>query len=453
MADINTINKDFADLFEQGKELLIKDSSDKMNETREKAFVQFQKSGVPTLANENYKYTNLIPAFHHPYNVNLRYLPVDVDLNKIFKCDVPELDTNMVLLTNGWYYGNNKELTELPKGVIVCGVQEAAIKYPEIFNAHYGKYAKPEEDGLVALNTALAKDGLFIYVPKGVVVEKPIQVVNLLRSDRDLMATQRNLVVIEENAQAKIIVCDHTLTSHKYLINSVTEVNVAANAVFDLYTIQNQHLNSVILNSTFIRQDKNSNVLTNTISLYGGTIRNNHHVLLDGEHCENNTYGMYLMDRNQHVDNFTSIDHSKPNCLSNEHFKGVMDGKATAAFSGRIFVRPDAQKTLAYQANNNLLLSDDAQINSKPQLVIDADDVKCSHGATVGQMDEDALFYLRARGINEKEARQMLMFAFAHEIIEKIRVEPLKDRIDALVDTRLRGEISKCNTCSLACSN
>ncbi|PKQ62704.1 Fe-S cluster assembly protein SufD [Labilibaculum filiforme] len=453
MANIDTINKDFANLFEQGKELLTNGSSNCMNKAREKAFVQFQKLGVPTRANENYKYTNLIPAFDHPYNVNLRYMEVDVDLNDIFQCDVPELDTNMVLLTNGWYYGNNKTLTELPKGVIVCGVQEAAKKYPAIFEAHYGKYAKPADDGLVALNTALAKDGLFIYVPKGVVVEKPIQVVNLLRSDRDLLATQRNLFVIEENAQAKIIVCDHTLTHHKYLSNAVTEINVATNAVFDLYTLQNQHLNSVILNSTFIRQEKNSNVLTNTISLYGGTIRNNHHVLLDGEHCENHTFGMYLMDKDQHVDNFTSIDHAKPNCLSNEHFKGVMDGKATAAFAGRIYVRPDAQKTLAYQSNNNLLLSDDAQINTKPQLIIDADDVKCSHGATVGQMDEDALFYLRARGIDEKEARQMLMFAFAHEIIEKIRVEPLKDRIDALVDTRLRGEISKCNTCAIACKN
>jgi len=453
MADINTINKDFADLFDQGNELLLEGSSDVMNETRKNAFQDFAKLGVPTRANENYKYTNLIPAFDHPYNVNLKYQKVDVDLNEIFQCDVPELDTNMVLLTNGWYYGNNKELTELPNGVIVCGVQEAAEKYPEIFNAHYGKYAKTDDDGIVALNTSLAKDGFFIYVPKGVVIEKPIQVVNLLRSDRDLMATQRNLIVVEENAQAKIIVCDHTLTHHKYLSNSVTEVNVARNAVFDLYTLQNQHLNSVILNSTFIRQEAHSNVLTNTISLYGGTIRNNHHVIMDEEHCENNTFGMYLMDREQHVDNFTSIDHAKPNCLSNEHFKGVMDDKASAAFAGRIFVRRDAQQTQAYQSNNNLLLSNDAVINTKPQLVIDADDVKCSHGATVGQMDEDALFYLRARGIDEKEARQMLMFAFAHEIIEKIRVEPLKERIDELVDMRLRGEISKCNTCAIACNH
>lgn len=453
MADSNTINQDFADLFQQGNQLLKAGSSEKMNETREQAFADFKEQGVPTRGNENYKYTNLIPAFDHQYNVNLKYPEVKEDLNSIFQCDVPELDTNMILLTNGWYYRNNKALVEIPEGVIVCSLQEAAEKYPEIFNAHYGKYAKTSEDGLVALNTALAKDGFFIYVPKGVVIEKPIQVVNLLRADRDLMATQRNMIIVEENAQAKVIVCDHTLTKNKYLTNSVTEVNVAKNAVFDLYTLQNQHLNSTILNSTFIRQEAHSNVLTNTISLYGGLIRNNHHVLLDEEHCENNTFGMYLMDRNQQVDNFTFIDHAKPNCLSNEHFKGIMDDQAKAAFAGRIFVRRDAQKTEAYQSNNNLLLSDDAVINTKPQLVIDADDVKCSHGATVGQMDEDALFYLRARGVNETEARQMLMFAFAHEIIDRIRIEPLKERIDELVDKRLRGELSKCNTCALACNH
>ena len=451
MADINTINKDLNDLFEQGKKILLKGSSDLMNQKRHEAFDHFKELGIPTRANESYKYTDLIPAFDHPYHVNLRNAPVSVDLHEIFQCDVPELDTNLVLLTNGWFYSKNRELEGLPKGVVICGLQEASEKYPQIFEKHYGKYAHANEDGLVAMNTALAKDGIFIYIPKGVVVEKPIQVVNLLRWEQDLMTTQRNLIVVEENAQAKVIVCDHTLTHHKYLTNSVTEVSVDKNAVFDLYTVQNQHVNSVIVNSTFIRQDANSNVLTNTISLYGGLIRNNHHVSLNAEGCENNTFGMYLLDRKQHVDNYTYIDHAKPNCLSNEHFKGVMDDQSSGAFCGKIHVHRDAQKTQAYQSNNNLLLDNDAVINTKPQLVIDADDVKCSHGATVGQMDEDALFYLRARGINEKEARQMLMFAFAHEIIDKIRVEPLKERIDELVDKRLRGELSKCNSCSIGC--
>ena len=447
---IDTINNDFLDLFKQGKSLLEDKSSKFMNTKREEAFEQFKKLGVPTLANENYKYTNLVPVFDHPYTVDLQYRTVMGDLNELFYCDVPELDTNLVLLSNGWYYNQNRKL-DIPEGVIVCSLQEAAEKHSEIFEKHYGKYAKPGEEGLVALNTALAKDGIFIYVPKNVVVEKPIQVINLLRSDRDLMATQRNLVVVEENAQVKLIFCDHTLTEHKYLSNTVSEINVAKNAIFDLYTIQNQHLNAAILNSVFIRQEANSNVLSNILSLYGGIIRNNHYTIFDGEHCENNTYGMYLMDRNQHVDNFTFADHAKPNCVSNEHFKGVMGDESTAAFTGKIHVRRDAQKTEAYQRNNNLLLSDDAVINTKSQLVIDADDVKCSHGATVGQMDDDALFYLRARGIHEEEARMMLMFAFAHEIIEKIRIDALKDRIDELVEKRLRGKISKCSTCAIAC--
>jgi len=290
MGDINTINNDLKDLMVQGKALLEKGASDLMNEQREKATKLFSDlGGVPTRSHEAYKYTNLLPAFDHPYTVDLQYRTVMDDLNKLFYCDVPELDTNLVLLINGWYYNNNRTL-DLPKGVIVCSLRYAAANHKEIFDAHYGKYAKIEEDSLAALNTSLAQDGIFVYVPKNVVVEKPIQVINLLRSDRDLMASQRNLVVIEPNAQAKILFCDHTLTKHCYLSNTVSEINVAENAMFDLYTVQNQRSNASVINSVYLRQDKSSNVLSNTISLYGGLIRNNINILLDGEHCENHTY-------------------------------------------------------------------------------------------------------------------------------------------------------------------
>ncbi|MCT4615933.1 MAG: Fe-S cluster assembly protein SufD [Marinifilaceae bacterium] len=452
MSELKTINQDFVDLYTNAKDRLFEASTKEMNDAREKAFECFKSNGIPSKSNEDYKYTDLIPAFAHQYGINLSYTDVDVDLNEIFSCDVPELDTNMVLLTNGWYYKNNYEL-KLPKGVIVCGLLEAAQKYPDIFKKHYAKYANVEKDGTVALNTSLAQDGYFVYIPKSVVVEKPIQIVNLMRFNSDLMCMQRNLVVVEENAQVQLIVCDHTLNPRKYMNNTVTEVAVDKNSIFDLYTIQNQHLNSSIINSVFVKQEASSNVLTNTMSLHGGIIRNNHTVIMDDEHCENNTFGMYLLDRNQHVDNFTTINHDKPNCISNEHFKGIMDDNATAAFTGKIHVKRDAQKTEAYQSNNNLLLSNNAVINTKPQLIIDADDVKCSHGATVGQIDEDALFYLQARGIDKKEAMQLLMFAFAHEIIEKIRVEPLKERIAELVDKRLRGESSKCSKCALGCNS
>lgn len=452
MGDINSINKDFLDLFTQADDLLQQNSSDYVNTIRKEAISKFKILGVPSKSDETYKYTDLVKVLDHEYSVDLQYRDQKSDLNKLFYCDVPELDTNLVLFSNGWYYKENKKL-DIPKEVIICSFQEAALNHTELFNKHYAKYADISSDGMMALNTAMAKDGLFVYVPKGIVVNRPIQVISLLNSTKDLMTSQRNLIIVEENAQVKFIFSDHALARNKYLTNSLTEVYVGPSAVFDMYILQNQHMDTAVINTICIQQERNSNVLTNTLSLHGGFIRNNHLVKLNGEHCENNTYGMYLLDRDQHVDNYTAIDHLKPNCISNEHYKGVMDDDSFAAFTGRITVHKDAQKTLAYQSNNNLLLSDNAQINSKPQLIIDADDVKCSHGATVGQMDEEALFYLKARGINEIEAKQMLMFAFAHEIIGKIRIEALKERIDEIVDKRLRGGSSLCKTCSLQCDN
>ncbi len=450
MGDINTINKDFEDLFNAGKELLETGVHPLMNEKRNDAIKSFLDKGIP-YKHENYKYTDLRTAFAHDYKVVFKYHKQDVDLNEVFKCEVPDLDTHMILTTNGWYYLRNNKLQGLPEGVIVCSLQEASVKYPEIFEKHYSKYAKAD-DSLVNLNTAFAQDGIFVYVPKNVVLERTLQVVNLMRANSDLLSFQRNLIIIEDNAQAKVLLCDHTLSDQKFLSNNVTEVSVGKNAFFDIYSLQSQQLSATQVNSVFIRQDESSNVMSNTVSLYGGIIRNNIYVSLEGERAENETYGMYLTDKNQHVDNFTVVDHVVPQCISNEHFKGVLDDESTVAFTGRINVKPNAQKTEAFQNNNNLLLSDTAKVFAKPQLVIDADDVKCSHGATVGQIDEDATFYLRSRGIGEKEARMMMMFAFTHEIIGKIRIEPIKNRIGELVEKRLRGELSKCTNCAMNCN-
>lgn len=450
MGDIKKINKDFEDLFNAGKELLETGVHPLMNKKRNEAIKSFLEKGIPH-KHENYKYTDLSDTFDHDYKVVFKYLKQDVDLNEVFRCEVPDLDTHMILTTNGWYYLRNNQLEGLPEGVIICSLQEASVKYPDIFEKHYSKYTKTD-DSLVDLNTAFAQDGIFVYVPKNVILDKTLQIVNLMRANSDFMSFQRNLIVIEDNAQAKVLLCDHTLNDNKFLSNNVTEVSVGENAFFDVYSLQSQQLNATQINSVFIRQDKSSNVLSNTVSLYGGIIRNNIHVSLEGEGAENETYGMYLTDKNQHVDNFTVVNHEVPQCMSNEHFKGVLDDKSTVAFSGRINVKKNAQQTEAYQNNNNLLLTEDAKVFTKPQLVIDADDVKCSHGATVGQIDEDATFYLRARGIGEKEARMMMMFAFTHEIIGKIRIEPIKNRIGELVEKRLRGELSKCANCAMHCN-
>jgi Fe-S cluster assembly protein SufD len=330
-------------------------------------------------------------------------------------------------------------------------LKAASEQYPELVNAHLGKQA-PVGDSYIALNTAFSRDGFFLYAPKGATMDKPIQIINVFLSDEELMVQQRNLIILEPGSDVKIVVCDHTLSPQKFLSNSVTEVEVGENAFFDYFNVQNEHNEAVHVSHTYIHQQANSNARSMVITLHGGIIRNNLKINLDGQGADAHAFGLYLTDTKQHVDNFVFIDHAKPHCTSNELFKGVLDDQSTGAFTGRILVERDSQKTLAYQKNSNLLLTNEARMNSKPQLEIYADDVKCSHGATVGQLDEEALFYLRSRGIPETEARLMLMYAFAIEILDEIKIEPLKLRMQELIEKRLRGELSRCNNCAMHCS-
>jgi len=444
-------NEDLVKIYESNVDVLNQDSPDFINRMRVEGINQFKKLGLPGRKDENYKYLNLENLFKHEFQDSLSAKEIDFDVDHIFHCDIPTLDTHVILLLNGHYYDRKNQLTELPSGAIVGSLNAAEKEYPEVVKKHYGKYASMEKEGLVALNTAFAKDGIFVYIPDGVRLKKPIQVVNLLLSKTNTRVNQRNLFIIGKNAEARVIICDHTLSEHRYFTNSVSEIIVDENAYMDYIKVQNEHNFATNFSSLYAVQEKDSRLNTNIITLHGGMVRNNVNVVLNGEGCENNTSGLYLVDKGQHVDNYTFIDHAKPNCLSNQMYKGVLDDFATGAFNGRILVRQDAQKTKAFQANNNILLTDDAEMNTKPQLEIYADDVKCSHGATVGQLDEDALFYLRARGIEEREAKLMLMFAFAHEIINRIEVEPLCDRINNLVDKRLRGELSRCQNCAMNC--
>lgn len=451
MSDLEKINNDFARLFGAGRHLLEDGCGKIMNGCREAAWEKFQSLGGIPYKVEDYIYTDLLPVFNRDYKVVLKYIPQEVNLNETFRCAVTDLVTNPVLTVNGWYFDGNIK-AEIPEEVVICGLREASVKYPDLFAQHYDKYtAAAKKDGLVALNTAFAQDGIFVYVPDGVVMERPLQIVNLLRAKSDLMGFQRNLVILGRNARATILVCDHTLSENNFLINNVTEVFLGDNAHADYYQVQNQHLGASQINSLFVSEHRNSCFDSVLITLYGGMIRNNLFVALNEEGGNCNLYGMYILDKNQHVDNFSYIDHIAPHCHSNEHFKGVLDDTSLANFSGCIRVEPDAQKTEAYQANNNLLLTDTARINTKPQLIIDADDVKCSHGATVGQLDDEALFYLRSRGISAPEAKMMLMFGFAHDIIQRVRLEPLRVKIDDLIDKRLRGELSKCYNCVMQC--
>ncbi|MFW5823284.1 MAG: SufB/SufD family protein, partial [Tangfeifania sp.] len=334
--------------FNDVKDLLYEGSSDVLNSRRGKAFRDFVLQGIPSRKNENYKYTNLQPKFAPDYKFFHQHEKTEIDLNTAFRCDVPQLDTLVTYILNGWYYEKNQTSGQLPEGVILDSLEKISHEKPELL-AKYGDLANTAEDPLVALNTAFAKDGYFLYVPKNVAVEKPIQIINFLKANNDAYATQRNFIYIEEGADVKMILCDHTLNLNSYLNNSVTEVYVGANASFEYYTLQNQHNKTTSLNSVFIHQERDSKATTLTSSLHGGLIRNNLKFVLDGENAESNLFGMAFIDRKQHVDNFTQVIHAKPHCLSNQVYKNVLDDESTGAFSGRIHVVRDAQKTNAFQ--------------------------------------------------------------------------------------------------------
>jgi len=448
MSEDKNIALEYIDIFEKHRASLDAQCSEVVNAQRDNAFQRFSASGFPDAKDEDYRYTKVASYFSENYGLDLEGKTAISDILKGFSCSVPNIDAHIIYLINGWYYREN-QVAELPEGVILCSFAEASKKHPELFTKYYNQKAQNSNDATVQLNTMMAQDGLFLYVPPKVQMDRPIQIINILGADVDMLSTQRSLFIIDDFAKAQILVCDHTLSTHAFTSNHVREIFVGNNAFFEYYLIENQHnkVNQVI--SSFIHQEANSDVHSNVITLHNGQTRNNTFVTLAGENANSELYGMAITDKQQHIDNFTEIDHQVPHCTSTELFKNVLDDTSTGAFKGRIIVRPDAQRTEAYQTNNNICLTPNAYINTRPQLEIYADDVKCSHGATIGQLDEDALFYMQARGISPDEARMLLMFAFTHEVIDQVRLDSLKDRLKVLVEQRLRGEISKCEGCAM----
>lgn len=445
------ISSQFSQWFYQNRDQLNMASNSVFNRFRPSAMEAFLAQGVPDRSVENYKYTDLAQAFSLPFNKYIEPKKILFSVEHMFQCDIPDINTEVLLLVNGWFYKNQPGLQKMKNGVILGSLAEAARTYPEIVEKHYGQYADFRDDGLIALNTSFAQDGMFMYVPKNVRADQAVQIVNILLSPEDLFVQHRNLIVLEEGASAIIVVCDHSLNGKKYMTNAVTEVYTGQQAKLEFYKVQNEHNDSRQISTTHFHQDRDSVVNFNTISLHGGLIRNNVYARLNGSGAENHTYGLFLADQKQHVDTFAFIDHAVADCHSNQNFKGILDDQATGAFTGKILVRKDAQRTAAYQTNNNICLTDDAKMNTKPVLEIYADDVKCSHGATVGQLDTQAMFYLQSRGIPKREARLLLMYAFGHEILKGVQIVPLRERLDNLVEKRLRGELSRCNSCPLQC--
>lgn len=445
---LSGMEKQYIDLYQSHHDLIKKHAAAVTNTYRDAAFAKFQSLGFPTSKLENYKYTDLSEILSLDYGLNINRLDFPLDPYQVFKCDVPGILSYLYFVVNDGFYPEPAVQNEgLPKEVIICSLKEASEKYPEIVNNYYGKLSVQKEDGLVAFNGAFAQDGFFMYVPKNVQLDRPVQLVNIMRSDVDFMANAHNLVILEEGAKAQLLVCDHTVDDVRFVSNRVTEVFVGENAFYEHYKLENTHVRTTNLSTLLIEQKASSNVLTNVMTLHNGVTRNTIEIDLNGENCETELCGMVIGDKKQNVDNFTSVLHNQPNCHSQELFKYVLDDVAKGAFTGKLYVAKDAQKTAAFQTNRNILLNRTAKMRTKPQLEIYADDVKCSHGATIGQLDDKALFYMRSRGIPFEEARLLLMFAFTADVIENIRIDALKDRMKMLVEKRLRGELSKCEGC------
>lgn len=438
----------YIELYKEYNESIKSHSAAVMNESRDASFALFEQLGFPTTALENYKYTDLKEALSVDYGLNINRLNIPINPYDVFKCDVPGINSYLFFVVNdGFYPVNDSRNSSLPEGVIIGSIKEIAKSKPELIKNYFGKLSTTKNDGLIAFNGAFAQDGFFMYVPKNVTLDKPVQLVNIMRSDVDFMAVSHNLIILEEGSKAQLLVCDHTVDDVRFLSNRVTEVFVGENATYEHYKLENTHIKTTNLSTLLVDQAASSTVLANVITLHNGVTRNSIEIDLDGENCETSLCGMVIADKKQLVDNFTSIIHNKPNCHSRELFKYVMDDYSKGGFTGKLYVAKDAQKTAAFQTNKNILLKKTAKMRTKPQLEIYADDVKCSHGATIGQLDETAMFYMRQRGIPEVEARLLLMFAFTADVIEQIRIPALQDRMKMLVEKRLRGELSKCEGC------
>jgi Fe-S cluster assembly protein SufD len=393
----------------------------------------FSKQGIPNRKHEEYKYTNIDLILKDEFVLNAAKTIVakQIESSKFLT------NSFVAVVVNGIFSPELSALQELPKGLTITSLADAAKTQTALFNTHYSKYADVNSDAFIALNTAMAKDGVFIHVAKGAVIEKPIHVLHVSSADANTIINPRNLIVVDSTAQAKIIESFETIDSKaKIFNNAITEITVAKNTVVEHYKIQDENEAGYLINTLQINQQDNSVFTTNTITLSGSLVRNNLTIVLDGEHIESHLNGLYLTRDHQLVDNHTLVDHRKPNCNSNELYKGIIDEKSTATFNGKIFVRKDAQKTNAFQSNKNILLSDDGSINTKPQLEIYADDVKCSHGTSTGKLDEDKIFYLRARGISEFSAKKLLMHAFASEVIDTIKIDELRNYVEAKVALR-----------------
>lgn len=410
-----------------------------INSIRKTGFDTFSRKGLPNFRNEEWKYTRINGLFNKQYQVGTD-VSVKAGKEEVDAMRLPgHENANEIVFVNGRYDAELSNIRSDASQLTVMTLEQAQnSEFKTLIETHLDKSSLFIEDGIHALNTSLMSEGVFIFVKRNEVLDRPVYLYHLSDArENHLLAHPRSLVFVSESAKLQVAETYYTIGSMDSFTNEVIEIVVDTNAIVEYYKFQNDKVTASHVGTTHIRQIGKSYVHCLTMSLNGGMIRNNTDIIMEVEANEAHMYGLYFLKGNTHVDNHTLVDNTKPNCFSNELYKGIIDDQATGVFSGKIFVRPDAQKTNAYQSNKNILLSDDATVNTKPQLEIFADDVKCSHGCTVGQLDNDALYYLRTRGISKELAESMLLQAFAQDIVDQIKPEPLRRYAESLIEERL----------------
>jgi len=401
---------------------------------RREAFDRFVKMGFPTKRDEEWKYTNLKPILKHDFRVFVNDENT-VDFSSIKKFFLNDVDTYKLVFIDGYYSSWLSETTH--QGFDICTFSNMLSKYQEVAEKYFAK-ALPKDEPLAAANTAFAKEGAFIRVKKGQTVDKPVEIIYITTEHGvETLAQPRNLVVVEENAEVTVIERHQSLSEKEVLTNAATEIFALRDARLQYYKIQNDTKTASLIDSTSVKQYRGSNVGIGTFSFGNKFIRNNLNFFMEEEHTESHMDGITVIDQGQTVDHHTLADHKVPNCYSDELYKGIYDDNAHGVFNGKVMVHPHAQKTNAFQQNNNILLTDKASIDTKPQLEIFADDVQCSHGCTIGQLDEDAMFYLKSRGIPEKEAKALLLYAFANDGLRNVKIPALRKKLNRQIAKKL----------------
>ncbi|MBC8153814.1 MAG: Fe-S cluster assembly protein SufD [Bacteroidetes bacterium] len=406
-----------------------------LHQLRQTALQTFDRLGFPTIKHEEWKYSNLSAMLREAFDFSASSTLTVSELDQL---RIPNLAGNVLYFVNGHYRPDLSRIVSPESEMQIKPLAEMIQTDSETIGTHFARYADFQDNAFTALNTAFAGDGVFIRVPDGKTVEEPV----ILRfitdaREKNVAAQPRNLIVVGRNAEVKLAESYRTLGENAALVNTVTEISMARDARVEYYKVQDETPRAYHIGTTHVNQSDNSHFHGTTVTVSGGFVRNDLNITLDGQHCEAFLNGLYLPSGREHVDNHTLVDHAQPNSYSNELYKGILNDRSTGVFNGKIYVRPDAQKTNAFQSCKNVVLSPGASMNTKPQLEIYADDVKCSHGTTTGKLNEEALFYLQSRGIPKEQARNLLMYAFAEEVISKIQIAPIREYLSAAVAAKL----------------